>query len=73
MTGRDIYEVWAPASDEWSPWVKPVLFTEIDEVITASISNWLPEESRLGLTSSGKRAIARAPFVCLALISAGTV
>jgi hypothetical protein len=30
MTGRDIYEVWAPAFDEWSPWVKPVLFAEID-------------------------------------------
>jgi hypothetical protein len=31
MTGRELYEVWAPAQDEWSPWVKPVLFAEIDE------------------------------------------
>jgi len=31
MTGRELYEAWAPAQDEWSPWVKPVLFEEIDE------------------------------------------
>ncbi len=31
MTGRDLYEIWAPAQDEWSPWVKAVLFAEIDE------------------------------------------
>lgn len=29
MTGKELYEIWAPAFDEWSPWVKPVLFTEI--------------------------------------------
>ncbi|HON91060.1 MAG TPA: hypothetical protein PLT20_08575 [Sedimentisphaerales bacterium] len=31
MTGRELYEIWAPVQDEWSPWVKPVLFAEIDE------------------------------------------
>lgn len=32
MTGRELYELWAPAFDEWSPWVKPVLFAEIDDL-----------------------------------------
>ncbi|MEN6577258.1 MAG: hypothetical protein ABFD90_13015 [Phycisphaerales bacterium] len=32
MTGRELYEAWAPAFDEWSPWVKPVLFAEIDDL-----------------------------------------
>ncbi len=40
MTGRELYEVWAPAFDEWSPWVKPVLFAEI-------------ERSADGITSAG--------------------
>ena len=31
MTGKELYELWAPATDEWSPWVKPVLFAEIKE------------------------------------------
>ena len=47
MTGRDIYEVWAPASDEWSPWVKPVLFAEIDEAAVALAPLQIPQESGL--------------------------
>jgi len=47
MTGRDIYEVWAPASDEWSPWVKPVLFAEIDEAAMAVAPLQIPQESSL--------------------------
>ncbi len=58
MTGREIYEAWAPASDEWSPWVKPVLFTEIDELITASLSNWQPEESGLRCNVGARRDTA---------------
>ncbi len=34
MTGKDLYEIWAPAWDEWSPWVKPVLFAEIEEPVS---------------------------------------
>jgi hypothetical protein len=47
MTGREIYGVWAPASDEWSPWVKPVLFAEIDDATAESIPDRPLEESSL--------------------------
>jgi hypothetical protein len=43
MTGRDIYEVWAPAFDEWSPWVKPVLFSEIDAMTMGTAPAQMPE------------------------------
>ena len=42
MTGKDIYEVWAPAFDEWSPWVKPVLFAEIDATTMAMAPEQMP-------------------------------
>jgi hypothetical protein len=58
MMGRDIYEVWAPASDEWSPWVKPVLFTEIDEAAAESIPNRLSEESGLRCNIGARRDTA---------------
>ncbi len=45
MTGRDIYEVWAPAFDEWSPWVKPVLFAEIDAMTIGTAPAQMPEFS----------------------------
>ena len=31
MTGRDIYEVWAPEGARWVEWVRPVPFYGIDE------------------------------------------
>jgi len=43
MTGRDIYQVWAPAFDEWSPWVKPVLFAEIDAMTIGTAPAQMPE------------------------------
>jgi hypothetical protein len=58
MMGREIYEVWAPASDEWSPWVKPVLFAEIDEAMTESIPDWLSRESNLRCNVGARRDTA---------------
>jgi len=43
MTGKEVYEVWAPAFDEWSPWVKPVLFAEIDALAMETAPASLPE------------------------------
>jgi hypothetical protein len=58
MTGRDVYEVWAPASDEWSPWVKPVLFAEIDEAAAAMAPLRMPEESGLRCHIESRRDTA---------------
>jgi hypothetical protein len=58
MTGREIYEFWAPASDEWSPWVKPVLFAEIDEAAVAGAPARPPEESGLRCTVGSRRDTA---------------
>jgi hypothetical protein len=30
MTGREIYEIWAPPESIWSPWVSPVLFASLN-------------------------------------------
>lgn len=30
MTGRELFEVWAPPVSIWSPWVSPVLFAQIE-------------------------------------------
>jgi hypothetical protein len=40
MTGKELYEIWAPAWDEWSPWVKPVLFTEIQNAYDESAEEY---------------------------------
>lgn len=58
MTGRDIYEVWAPDFDEWSPWVKPVLFAEIDEVILETASSRQVEASAFRCTIGARRDTA---------------
>jgi hypothetical protein len=36
MTAQDIYDAWAPASSEWSQWVKPVLFAHLPVTFEAS-------------------------------------
>jgi len=43
MTGKELFEVWAPMDDIWSPWVKPVIFSEISWV-----NEDIPVESVLG-------------------------
>lgn len=58
MTGRDIYEVWAPASDAWSPWVKPVLFAEIDQAMATSIPDQWSEEPGLRCDVGARRDTA---------------
>lgn len=30
MTGRELFEVWAPRESIWSPWVSPALFAQIE-------------------------------------------
>ena len=47
MTGKDLYEIWAPARDEWSPWVKPVLFAEIEGLVTGTAPAEAPREFNL--------------------------
>lgn len=58
MTGREVYEVWAPAFDEWSPWVKPVLFAEIDDVTAGIIPDQPAEESGLHCGVGARRDTA---------------
>lgn len=36
MTAQHIYDAWAPASSEWSQWVKPVLFAHLPVTFDAS-------------------------------------
>jgi hypothetical protein len=43
MTGKELFEAWAPVDDVWSPWVKPVIFSEISWV-----NEDIPVESVLG-------------------------
>jgi hypothetical protein len=57
MTGRDIYELWAPAWDEWSPWVKAVLFAEIDALTIETAPVQTPE-SGLGCRVGARRDTA---------------
>ena len=30
MNGREIYKIWAPYDREWTRWVRPVCFVDID-------------------------------------------
>src|SRR5437660_3740038 len=30
MTGRELFETWAPSDSTWSQWVSPALFAQID-------------------------------------------
>ncbi len=34
MTEQEIYDLWSPLSAPWSPWTKPVLFTQLERAIT---------------------------------------
>ncbi len=36
MTGRELFEIWAPTDAVWSPWAKPVLFAELDNAALAA-------------------------------------
>lgn len=36
MTPKHIYDAWAPATSEWSQWVKPVLFAHLPVTLDAS-------------------------------------
>jgi hypothetical protein len=58
MTGRDLYEIWAPAQDEWSPWVKAVLFAEIDEQANQASPTEVPFESGLRCRIGARRDTA---------------
>ncbi len=58
MTGREIYELWAPACDAWSPWVKPVLFAEIDEAAPGGVPTRMPDESGLRCNVGSRRDTA---------------
>ena len=45
MTGKEIYEIWAPENKKWVDWIRPVPFKYIDsdikknEVSTFNIPN----------------------------------
>jgi len=56
MTGRELYEMWAPEWDEWSPWVKPVLFTEMEGLPLPEAS--IPAESSLHCSAGFRRDTA---------------
>jgi len=58
MTGRELYEVWAPAFDEWSPWVKPVLFAEIDDLANDTGSVDTLDQSGLRCSVEARRDTA---------------
>jgi hypothetical protein len=58
MTGRELYEIWAPQWDEWSPWVKPVLFTEIEDVALPVTAPAMPAESDLHCSAGFRRDTA---------------
>lgn len=36
MTEQEIYDLWAPLDVPWSPWAKPVLFTQLERAIAGS-------------------------------------
>ncbi len=36
MNKQDIFDAWAPAASIWSPWVKPVLFSQLDTLAVDS-------------------------------------
>jgi hypothetical protein len=56
MTGRELYEMWAPEGDEWSPWVKPVLFTEMEDLPLPVAAR--PAESDLHCSAGFRRDTA---------------
>lgn len=38
MTEQEVFEVWSPPASPWSPWVKPVLFTQMENAQGASVA-----------------------------------
>ncbi len=41
MTGKEIYEIYAPFAKKWVEWVRPVPFVAIDTYNRKPISNWV--------------------------------
>jgi len=58
MTGRELYEMWALEGDEWSPWVKPVLFTEMEGLPLPLPTVATPAESDLHCSAGFRRDTA---------------
>lgn len=55
MTGRELFEIWAPSDSVWSPWVSPALFAQIEcvgdaEAVGSTLSSSVNEQrpSELG-------------------------
>jgi len=77
MTNEEIYDIWAPAGELWSPWVKPVLFAcripaedAPDTAVPGRTAAWAPpaaENAALVLDLPGPEGVA----VGLALAALG--
>ena len=66
MTAEETYEVWAPKGAVWSPWVAPVLFTQLDcasrmgELFTEWVpawAQWVGEKTAVILDIPGADAV----------------
>lgn len=55
MTEQEIYDLWAPLDSPWSPWVKPVLFTQLDHNLSARTSAMRPLKSELAASLAAQR------------------
>lgn len=48
MTGRELFDLWAPADAVWSPWAKPVLFADLDNAALAAAPAEPPADLKPG-------------------------
>ncbi len=55
MTEQQIYETWAPLDSPWSPWVKPVLFTQLDHHVSGSLTRAPALAPDLAASLAGQR------------------
>lgn len=55
MTEQEIYDLWAPLDSPWSPWVKPVLFTQLDLNVTARTPAARPMKNELAASLASQR------------------
>ena len=39
MTGKEIFDVWAPRDSVWSPWANAIPFTEMNEVVSLGLTD----------------------------------